>query len=205
SRLEQKALKDYYGRGALPINYPNRLDVKRGKSGAGIWLHGTPSNQFARPPQASDGCVVLANPDLERILRTVEIGTTPVVIAAQLEWVDRGRAMTERKPFEARFQAWIEAKVGGSLEQVLTFYASDFDSYGQNLDQWLPLIKEEMAEKRGRKVDLKDVSYLQWIDGTDTMVVNFSEVVHGRLVGTTKRQYWTRAAGQWKIFFEATL
>jgi L,D-transpeptidase YnhG len=81
SNLDPKSLKDFYGSGALPINYPNAYDARRGKTGSGIWLHGTPPNQFSRAPKATDGCVVLANPDLERIISTVEVRTTPVVIA----------------------------------------------------------------------------------------------------------------------------
>lgn len=50
SNLDPKSLKDFYGSGALPINYPNVLDNLRGKTGGGIWLHGTPPGQFSRPP-----------------------------------------------------------------------------------------------------------------------------------------------------------
>ena len=66
SNLDPKTLTNFYGSGALPINYPNALDQSRGKTGSGIWLHGTPPEQFSRAPRASDGCVVLATPDLER-------------------------------------------------------------------------------------------------------------------------------------------
>jgi murein L,D-transpeptidase YafK len=38
--IAPKLLKDFYGAGALPINYPNPLDLRRGKTGSGIWLHG---------------------------------------------------------------------------------------------------------------------------------------------------------------------
>ncbi len=62
SSLDPKSLKDFYGAGALPINYPNPYDVRRGKTGGGIWLHGTPPQQFSRAPLASDGCVVMPTP-----------------------------------------------------------------------------------------------------------------------------------------------
>ena len=100
SNLNPKSLKDFYGSGALPINYPNVLDTRRGKTGSGIWLHGTPPNQFSRPPLATDGCVVLANPDLENIIRTVAIRSTPVLIAPQLRWVSPSAAQAEGKSFE---------------------------------------------------------------------------------------------------------
>jgi L,D-transpeptidase YnhG len=100
SNLDPKSLKDFYGSGALPINYPNPLDVSRGRTGGCIWLHGTPPGQFSRAPKASDGCVVLANPDLERIIRTVEVRTTPVVIAQQLHWAPPHSVRVHSKIFE---------------------------------------------------------------------------------------------------------
>ncbi len=110
SRLDPAKLKDFYGAGALPINYPNPLDQSLGKTGSGIWLHGTPPDQFSRAPLATYGCLVLANPDLERILRTVEPRSTPVVIARQLQWVQPHSVAADRKSFEAVLNAWRTAK-----------------------------------------------------------------------------------------------
>ena len=45
SNLNPASLPDLYGVGALPINYPNALDAQRGKTGSGIWLHGTPDRK----------------------------------------------------------------------------------------------------------------------------------------------------------------
>lgn len=45
-----------------------------GRNGYGIWLHGTPSDTFSRPPRTSDGCVVLANTDLDEIARRLQVG-----------------------------------------------------------------------------------------------------------------------------------
>jgi murein L,D-transpeptidase YafK len=205
SNLNPKTLKDFYGSGALPINYPNMLDTKRGKTGSGIWLHGTPPNQFARPPQATDGCLVMANPDLIHLVQTVEVGSTPVVIAPQLQWVDAHSAKTESKPFDDTLQAWRKAKVAGNLDRVLSFYTQDFNSYGKTRDEWSDVLRSELGQVQGREIQLKDVSFLRWTDSADTMVVTFGEVLLGKTTGWTKRQYWTRQSGQWKIFFEGTL
>jgi murein L,D-transpeptidase YafK len=205
SNLDRKSLKDFYGSGALPINYPNILDSKRGKTGSGIWLHGTPPTQFSRPPQATDGCVVLANPDLDRLIRTIEVRTTPVVIATQLQWIAPHSIRTEGKPFEDALHAWRNAKTSGNLGQILAFYTPDFSSNGKTLEQWTPTLKTELANVQGRTIQLKDVSYLRWTDAADTMVVTFGEVADGTKTGLTKRQYWMRQGTQWKIFFEGTL
>ena len=181
------------------------LDAKRGKTGGGIWLHGTPPNQFSRPPQSTDGCVVLANPDLEHIIRTVEVRSTPVVIATQLQWVPAQAARNESKPFEDALLAWRNAKTSGDLQQILTFYTPDFTSNGKSLAQWTPTLKSELTETQGRTIQLKDVSYLRWTDTADTMVVTFGEVADGTRTGWTKRQYWIRQDNRWKIFFEGVI
>ena len=205
SNLDKKSLKDFYGAGALPINYPNILDSKRGRTGSGIWLHGTPPTQFSRAPQSTDGCVVLANPDLEHIIRTVEVRTTPVIIASQLTWVEPQTLRNEGKLFEESLHAWRNAKTSGDIQLILSFYTPDFTSNGKSLEQWLPQLKAEVTKAQGRTIQLKDLSYLRWKDTSDTMVVTFGEVADGIKTGLTKRQYWARDGSKWKIFFEGSV
>jgi L,D-transpeptidase YnhG len=205
SNLDPTSLKDFYGSGALPINYPNQLDLKRGKTGGGIWLHGTPPAQFSRAPLATDGCVVMANPDLERIIKTVEVRSTPVVIAASLKWVAPQSLGTDIKSFNDVFSGWHQAKSSGDMERLVNWYAPDFTSYGKTMAEWKPGLQAELRQLRGRDVQVKDVSFLRWTDSADTMVVTFGELVKGAKTGRTKRQYWARQGSQWKIFFEGDI
>lgn len=205
SNLDPKSLKDFYGAGALPINYPNPYDARRGKTGRGIWLHGTPPDQFSRAPKATDGCVVLANPDLMRIIRTVEIRTTPVVIAPSLRWVPPASVQAENRHFNDVLQAWRNAKASGDLNRLLSFYTPDFSVDGKALADAAPLIKVELGKLRGRAIEMKDLSLLRWTDSADTMVVTFGEVAEGARSGPVKRQYWVRQGPQWKIFFEGVI
>ena len=205
SNLNPDNLPDLYGVGALPINYPNPLDTQRGKTGSGIWLHGTPREQFVRAPQASDGCVVLSNPDLEKLLSTIQIRTTPVVIAPELQWVQPDALDTDRKNFEASLEAWRDAKSKGRIDQLKELYSSRFQNPGKEPDQWWTLMASDMRGPKGpRELQLKDVSMLRWKDSQDTMVVTFGEVALGQSRGVTRRQYWAQESGQWKIFYEGT-
>ena len=81
-------LPDLYGSGALTLNYPNDLDMLDGKTGSGIWIHGSPSEQYARAPEATDGCVVLSNPDMLALMKLQFPAGTPVFILPQIEWVE---------------------------------------------------------------------------------------------------------------------
>ncbi len=201
SQLDPKNLKDFYGAGALPINYPNVLDVKRGKTGGGIWLHGTPPGEFSRRPLASDGCVVLANPDLEKILRTVQIRSTPVLISRSLKWVPPQSLHPRSQEFTTQLNAWLKAKSAGDVNQVSQFYAPDFNN-GKPLTEWLPKLRQEVAAAQGRALAIKDLSLLHWVDTSETMVVTFGEVAEGQRTGNTRRQYWSRQHNQWKIIYE---
>ncbi|MCW5654116.1 MAG: L,D-transpeptidase family protein [Hydrogenophaga sp.] len=205
STLNPANLPDLYGVGALPINYPNPLDVQRGKTGSGIWLHGTPSEQFARAPQASDGCVVLSNPDLERVLATVRIRTTPVVIAPELQWVQPDALADERQQFNEVLEAWRLARSTGDADRLKGFYSERFMNQGRDLAQWWPRVETELRSNGGRELQLKDLSVLRWRDQEDTMVVTFGEVPAGYSRGVTKRQYWTRERDRWTIFFEGSI
>ena len=55
-------------RSAIPM-----MGQAPGRSGSGIWLHGTGRHLFP-PTQASDGCVVLANPDLYAVAKNLRWG-----------------------------------------------------------------------------------------------------------------------------------
>ena len=205
SNLDTKVLNDFYGAGAMPLNYPNILDIKRGKSGSGIWLHGTPPQQFSRPPRSTDGCLVLSNPDILALIRRVSVGATPVVVSSQLTWTPATQLKAQARPFETALNAWREAKQAGDLNRVLGFYTPDFSSYGKNLEQFTPQIRSELKVTKGKNIALKDLSYLQWSDSAETMVTTFGEVVEGRRTGVHKRQYWVRTAKDWQIFFEGVI
>jgi len=205
SQLDPKTLKDFYGSGALPINYPNVLDIKRGKTGRGIWLHGTPPGQFARAPLASDGCVVLANPDLTQLIQTVEIRSTPVLISHNLKWVAPQSQQARSQEFKTHLNAWLKAKSSGNMAQLTAFYAPDFNNSGQTLTDWLPTLRSEVTATSGRTLEIKNLSLLHWVDANETMVVTFGEVATGQRTGLTKRQYWTRQGKQWQIFYEGVV
>ncbi len=205
SNLDTKVLNDFYGAGAMPLNYPNILDIKRGKSGGGIWLHGTPPQQYSRAPRSTDGCLVLSNPDILALIRRVSVGATPVVVSSQLVWQAAPQLQTQARPFESALNAWRLAKEAGDLNKVLGFYTPDFASYGKSLEQYTPQIRSELKQTKGHTIELKDLSNLHWSDSAETLVTTFGEVVQGRRTGIHKRQYWVRSAKDWQIFFEGVI
>ncbi|MBC7992170.1 MAG: L,D-transpeptidase [Rhizobacter sp.] len=205
SRLGGAQLKDFYGPGALELNYPNEYDRRRGKTGSGIWLHGVPPQNFARTPQSTDGCVVLANEDISHLLRDVSPRRTPVVIATRIDWVAPGQLDKERGMARALVEQWRQARSGGDVTKLLGFYSPQFSSGTADLAQWAKILDKEVNAGRGRESELKELSILAWRDTSEVLIVTFGEVLKGQLTGPMKRQYWGKEGGQWKIFFEGVI
>ncbi len=204
SRLEARQLGDFYGAGALPLNYPNDHDRHLGRTGANIWLHGTPSAQYARSPRSTNGCIVLPNADLSRWLKELAPRHTPVIIAMQLHWVSPRAQTAERQAAQAALERWRQARGQSDIKRLMALYAQHFDNGEFGLDAWRSRLLQEMhAGERDRQ--LEDLSLLTWHERSDLMVATFTEVPRGAREGIPRRQYWTRASGQWKIFSEGVL
>jgi murein L,D-transpeptidase YafK len=205
SRLEASQLTPFYGAGALPLNYPNEYDRKLGRTGNGIWLHGVPSESYARSPLSTDGCVAMANPELQRIMAQVQPRSTPVVIAHRLEWKSPTDLSTEKQAFRTLLEQWRQAKSSGKIGQLMTYYSPSFASGKKDLTQWRQSLTESQTGKSKNEVEIKDLAILGWRDKTDLLVVTFGELDAGQRTGTVKRQYWAKENGQWKIFFEGVI
>lgn len=205
SSLDPKSLPDLYGSGALPVSYPNALDIRRGKTGSGIWLHGNPSSQFTREPQATEGCVALANPDLDRIINTVEIRTTPVLIGKNFKWVRPTDLQPERQQLEGTLLSWANAKSSGSSSELMKYYANDFSADGKDVVTFVRGVQTEMTKLGQKPIHLNDVSLIRWTDEAEILVATFGELVQGARTGRTVRQYWQKRAETWKIIYEGVL
>ncbi len=201
-------LPDFYGPGALPISYPNEWDKLNGRSGSGIWLHGTPSNSYSRPPLSSDGCVVLTNPDLIKLTRSVEVGKTPVVISSQIEFVTRARHAMERVQTNNMLEQWRRDMEDLDSARVLSHYSSRFKTERQeDLQTWLAKQGNLRSGARDFSVVLHDVSLFRYPAREEMIVATFTQETRTgkRKHSTRKRQYWAKEHARWKIVSETNL
>ena len=205
SRLDARQLTDFYGAGALPLNYPNEYDRRLGRTGSGIWLHGVPSDSYARSPESTDGCVALANPELQSILDQVQPRTTPVVIARSLQWVTPTKVEPQRRSLQNMIEGWRVARASGDIGRVMSFYSPQFSSGKQDFTRWRQSVERDVSQLRGKAIELKDLAILGWQDKGDILVVTFGEVAEGQRTGAVKRQYWGKEGGLWKIFYEGVI
>ncbi|NBW52850.1 MAG: hypothetical protein EBR39_02820, partial [Betaproteobacteria bacterium] len=135
----KESLSDFYGDAAYPLSYPNEIDRKNKRNGSGIWLHGTPKTTYNRAPLASDGCIVLSNPDLMKLSSFLDTNKIPVIISFRslkdLEYANKN--LTEKKlSLVNAIETWRKNWEDQDTDNYLKFYSKNFFSEKDNFDTW---------------------------------------------------------------------
>ena len=205
-------LADMYGDAAFPLNYPNELDQHQNKNGSGIWLHGTPTDTYSRPPRASDGCVVLSNPDLKALEPILQTGKTPVIIANNLEWLEGDKSSeklemqnADKLALQKAIENWRKDWVSQNTDGYLSHYSKKFFYSDGGFSQWADYKRGIQAAKPKVSIQLEDISMFGYPDVEQPIiVVNFEQDFKSPSLQNKmrKRQYWVNENNQWKIIYE---
>ena len=200
-------LADIYGDAAFPLNYPNEWDAEHGKKGSGIWLHGTPSNTYSRPPRASDGCVVLTNEDIKTLSPILQGGRTPVIIANHLKWLGTESNSNEEQALKEALDSWLSDWKSQNTPKYLSHYSRDFSSNGINYKQWSEHKSSVQTSKSNIEISLSDISMFSYPDiDKKLVVVDFMQDFKSTNLSNKmqKRQYWIQENNVWKIIYEGS-
>lgn len=204
ANLPRKKLTDFYGAGAFPISYPNDWDRRMGRNGHGIWLHGTPSDTFSRPPKASDGCVVLSNQDLRALAENLQVGLTPVIISNSIEWLSLDDWQSERKALLDMIESWRRDWESRDIDRYASHYSRSFSADGLDHQRWIEQKRKVNAGKTWIKVHVGNISMFRNPGKEEYVVVTFEQDYRSSNLNNTmtKRQYWIKEDGRWKIIHE---
>lgn len=198
-------LADLYGIGAWPISYPNEWDKKEGRTGYGIWLHGSPEQTYARAPQASNGCVVLTNQDMQAIAPYLQIGVTPVVIAAKINWLTEQAWQAEHNTALQTVELWRTDWEKLDTDKYLQHYSTQFQSDdGTTLQNWKAQKLAINNSKEWVKITLDDLSIFATGGEKNLMVSSFKQNYKSSNLSNqmNKRLYWQQSDAGWHILWE---
>lgn len=204
-RISPATLPDFYGSGALPINYPNEWDMRLGRTGYGIWIHGVPTDTYSRAPQASDGCIAVANNDLESLFGMVPDTNAPVIITDGVRWVEPEAIQSRRKDVEAMLESWRRDWESMSFERYSRHYSRSFVSDGLGRVAWLQKKRRINAAKSYIKVNFSNLSAFAYPGEQNLVVLTFDQNYRSSNFNdrSKKRQYWRQESdGRWRIIFE---
>jgi murein L,D-transpeptidase YafK len=203
----KQALPDLYGYGALNIDYPNAWDKRLGRTGHGIWLHGTPSATYARAPYASNGCVVLANPDVEAIFQLPSSGAMPIVVVDKLEFVDASKLDSDRKSLLDSLEQWRKDWEALNIKNYGAHYSKVFKVDDYDRDRWLARKQEIFTQQAKATIALSNVAAIEYPSEAGMVITRFDQAyqANGNRSSVRKQLYWKKEPAGWKIVLENTL
>lgn len=119
NHFKAAVLAPRYGTRAFPLDYPNCFDRRAGRSGYSIWLHGT-----NRPlkKRNSNGCIVLANADIDRLAPYIVLDRTPIVIVKRIHYAPALQRKRQIQPVLAFLGYWNTALSCGASEGFRKLY-----------------------------------------------------------------------------------
>lgn len=115
---------EIYGSGAFPMDYPNFIDKREGKTGGGIWLHSTDDDNRISKGLDSRGCVVVQNQDLKNISEYIELNHTPIIVVQDVFYLSQSTWDRNRKEISEAVQKWATA-----------WQKKDFNTYISSYDE----------------------------------------------------------------------
>jgi murein L,D-transpeptidase YafK len=198
-RIGASMLPDFYGYGALPVDYPNAWDRRLGRTGYGIWIHGVPSGVYSRAPRASDGCVALTNDDLN---------STPVILVDGVTWKSRDVLVGRSEAFLSRLDGWRRASQDGDLQAYADHYSRTFRIDDRRYEAWLRDKRRLGIHAGAVEIGLSDVSLFAYPGDDNMLVATFTENQRTGNMGNRmrKRQYWRlEEDGEWRILYEGII
>lgn len=204
SYISGKRLPAIYGAGAFPINYPNAWDRRLGRTGSGIWIHGTDKDDASLLPQSSRGCLTLHNTDFQATAELLRIRHTPVIVTEEVSWTSPKQLEAERAGLAAAVEAWRGDWESLDTEAYLEHYSQSFRTDSMDLATWIAHKRRVNASKSYIEIGVGEVGIYSYPGEPELFLVTFEQTYRSsNFQGRRwKHQYWRREAGDWRIVHE---
>jgi murein L,D-transpeptidase YafK len=206
--IDDQELPDLYGRGAFPISYPNVWDVRKQRTGGGIWIHGTPSYTYNRSPLASNGCIVVSNPDFSSIDQYINQDIhTPVIVAQQVNWLTQPQWQQRRMEMQAILVDWLGDWESLDHERYRQNYSqTDYYAHNRDFKNWDAFKLRTNRKKTRIEVEYSDLNIFKYPGEDNLVLMQFRQNYKSNNfdLKSPKELYWYKEQSRWKIVYEGS-
>lgn len=127
-----------YGSLAFTLDFPNIVDRKAGRNGTNIWIHAT-TKPLA--PFQTNGCVVLRESDIHRLIDFIFINRTPIIIQESINWIGQNQIPVAKDELKKILSSWNKAFFEGDLKSLDALYLPGTEIKGKRREQIINNIK----------------------------------------------------------------
>ncbi|MEW6041536.1 MAG: L,D-transpeptidase family protein, partial [Elusimicrobiota bacterium] len=218
-KKDSSSLLPVYGKKAFVLNYPNDKDRATGRSGVGIWLHGS---EYGKEDEPTSGCIKMRNEDLLALDSFIEIGTPililqkenldSLVVKTHLNFseIKTRKEQIKKLHEDVRFLThkyvylWADAWSKKNLNNYMAFYSDEFICIPDSLNITEYQKRKEQIFKSADTIGIK-ISNVQITDiEPDIAFLNFYQQYLSVTINSnsTKIFHLLKQNGSWKIFRE---
>ncbi len=220
-RQEGNELNRIYGPLAYVLNYPNEEDKRAGRTGTGIWIHGTAPDTM---PFQTKGCLEMNNPELSKLSAILKKGIgTPVLIVSDSTLSDPvnypdyasilekkenilKRYKNHKEQFDEFLDTWAKAWSSREIEKYKILYDKDrFSSRGMNWEDWMEYKQKTFENYSSIEIGINNFFLSEFSESTAVLKFvqdyksNRLESVNGKRLTLVKRK------DGWKIYSETSI
>mgnify|MGYP000644121680 CR=1 FL=1 len=217
---DKSEMSEIYGPVAYVLNYPNSEDIRAGRTGQGIWIHGTAPDSA---PLSTRGCLEMNNRDLTDLAALLRFGFgTPILIlnkegggrpADELNYrriIDERKAIIDEygerlRSFGAFVLRWKAAWESKDIERYAQFYSQGtFRGQGLSWESWREKKRRTFEVYSSITVNIDKLVLSEC--SRAVAVVKFVQEYASDAVGVTngKRLTLVKEGDEWKISREDT-
>jgi murein L,D-transpeptidase YafK len=203
------ALPEIYGEGAFVLNYPNFLDRKDSKNGAGIWIHGhVPGKVIGKADLVNTkGCIAVSNDHVKELKDLLKPIGTPVSIVDKVTFVKESSRKEALREIRTFMDAWRQAWESGNTGKYLSYYSKDFtNSEGMKFEAFRRHKERVNSGKKFIRVTVDQMAVIlpQERDGQVAVVRFIQKYRSSNFESNSKKLFYLKKGrGGWTIFGES--
>jgi murein L,D-transpeptidase YafK len=193
-----------YGIGAFTLNYPNLVDLRKHKTGSGIWIHSTDNDSRVLKGTDSRGCIVLSKKDIYELSKYLEIKSTPIIIVQKINYLKQNIWEIEKTRLYNFVKNWESSWVNKDIDTYSNYYSKSqfFSNHKGGHNQFINYKKAVFNNPGKPIIKLKNLFILNY---KDYAIVQFEQYYESKSIKDTgkKTLYLSRNKQyKWKIIAE---
>lgn len=203
------ALPEIYGEGAFVLNYPNFLDRKDSKNGAGIWIHGHVPGKIigAGDLVNTKGCIAVSNDNVKELKPLLKPSGTPVSIVDTVTFVKEGSRKESLQEIRNFMDAWRKGWESGDTAKYLSHYSKDFiNSEGMRYEAFKRHKERVNSGKKFIRVNMDEMAIImpQEREGQIAVVRFIQKYRSNNFEADSKKLFYLKKGQKgWAIFGES--
>lgn len=197
--ISDDQLAPIYGAGSFPLNYPNFMDKKEGKTGYGIWIHGVDDT---KQKDFTQGCVAVQNSEFKELINLNILNNT-VVISTEADYGSIESYKSEKDLWMNYLDKYLVSWQNNEYDTFSSMIHKDFgNNKRQRATSFLKNKKNLMSIFPYKKIEASEVEVYKENGIKNMIVFKQNYCAPNMMISGRKKLHLQKDGDEWKIIGE---